>query len=80
LIFIGSAQARICDEQDRKLDSKNVLMQVPDSPWVEHFLECYIQEYGTKLLPVVKDVKHYVVRGHEYVIGILARNVEMKNL
>ncbi|MFZ6723341.1 hypothetical protein ACO0LM_23045 [Undibacterium sp. Di26W] len=76
LTFIGVTQARVNDDSDRRTSGKYLLMQIGNSSWVDCFLDSYVQEFGKSLLPVVKNMQHFIVRGHESSIGILARKVE----
>ena len=76
LAFAGVTQVRINDDWDRAVTGKYLLMQISKSPWVERFLEIYVKEFGTALLPVVKNKQHFIVRGHDSTIGLLARSVE----
>ena len=61
---------------DRQISGEYLFMQIRNSAWVESFLEAYVQEYGKNLLPVVNNMQHFIVRGHESTIGVLARKVE----
>lgn len=76
LTFIGVTQARINDDLDRKLTGKYLLMQIGNSVWVDCFLDSYVKEFGKSLLPVIKNMQHFIVRGQESSVGILARKVE----
>lgn len=76
LTFVGVTQARINDDLDRKVSGKYLLMQIGNSAWVDCFLDSYVQEFGKNLLPIIKNMQHFIVQGHESSIGILARKVE----
>lgn len=76
LIFSGTAQVRIGAYEDQDLQGAYLLALVPNSVWVADHLDAYVKKFGPALLPVVKNIKHYVLRGHEFSIGLLARNVE----
>ena len=78
LTFIGATQARVNDDFDRKVEGKYLLMQIRNSEWIESYLDAYVQEFGKNLLPVVNNMQHFIVHGHESTIGILARKVETK--
>jgi hypothetical protein len=76
LTFIGVAEARINDAADRSVTGACALMQISQSVWVQQFLKNYVIEFGSALLPVVTNVQHFIVRGPESAIGVLARKVE----
>jgi hypothetical protein len=74
--FIGTALVRIGDYEDLNFKSSYLLTVVPNSTWIAYHMDAYVKKFGPGLLSVVKNVKHYVLRGHDLTIGILARNVE----
>ena len=77
LLFSGAVHARINDSEDNINNSKRILTEVERSEWVKRFLQSYIKNYGTALLPAVNNVKHFVITSHDMTIGILARNVKV---
>jgi len=76
LTFGGAAQIRMGNYEDREVSSNYLLTKVKSSIWVDQELDCYVKKFGTNLLPVVKNLEHYVLRGHDLSIGFLARKVE----
>lgn len=75
LVFGGVAVTRTGDYEDAEIKGRYTLMKVENSAWLARDLDAYVRKFGTSLLPAVKDIQHFVLSGHEFSIGILARSV-----
>ena len=80
LVFGGAATIRIADYEDAEIKEKTnvpyILMKIENSEWLARDLEAYVRKFGSSILAVVKkDLQHFVLCGHEFNIGILARSV-----
>jgi hypothetical protein len=74
-VFPGVVQARINDDMDRNFSTKFFLTNHNNSPWINNFLEAYEKQFGLNFVPAVRDVQHFVLKGHDLTIGIIARKV-----
>ena len=77
VIFSGSSEIRINDQQDSELRASNPLSVVDQSKWVEKSLHEYVSRFGPKLLPVVGNIKHFLLSGQDMSLGVLARSVSI---
>jgi hypothetical protein len=75
--FSGVAGIRVGDPSDRLASPEKPIRTVEQSPWREQSLAEYVQRFGTKLLPVVSPIQHYVVQGQEMTIAVLARKISI---
>jgi hypothetical protein len=77
LTFGGVAALRMGSEDDnREYRGPYVLEVIQDSEWLKNDLAAYVKKFGTRLLPAVaKDLQHFVLRGHDLTLGLLARHV-----
>lgn len=75
ILFQGVVQARLNSNDDRSNAAERVLSVQSSSSWLNEFERLYVEEYGPALVAVIKNVKHYVVHGHDISIGLLARKI-----
>lgn len=73
--FSGVASVRISDPNDRPIASDRPISIVEQSTWREQALADYVQQFGTKLLPAVSSIQHFVVRSRDQTVGVLARHM-----
>ena len=75
--FAGVAGIRVDDPSDRLASPEKPVRLVEQSPWREQSLAEYVHRFGTKLLPAVASIRHYVVQGQEIAIAVLARKISI---
>jgi hypothetical protein len=77
LTFSGAADARVNDPRDREETPRRPVQLVEPSAWREQALAEYVSRFGTKLLPVVNNMRHYVVASRDMTVGVLAREASI---
>jgi hypothetical protein len=74
--FRGVVAARFNDENDKQNEAERVLSIFSDSEWLSEHQRAYVDKHGSKFLKfIIKDLKHFVVHGHDMCIGLLARKI-----